>query len=120
MWRALGAQSGQIYREAVGPRQAQRLCEIVPGLLSSLATVGVNVDATQPTAAEVVWSQNLTERERQVLRGISQGKSNAEIDQDLFISEETVKTHARRLYQKLRARDRAHAVTKGFRLGILR
>ena len=61
----------------------------------------------------------LTEREMQVLRGMSEGKSNAEIGRDLFVSEDTIKTHARRLFRKLGARDRAHAVAEGFRGGIV-
>jgi DNA-binding NarL/FixJ family response regulator len=61
----------------------------------------------------------LTERELQVLRGMADGKSNAEIGRDLFVSEDTVKTHARRLFRKLGARDRAHAVAAGFRAGLV-
>jgi DNA-binding NarL/FixJ family response regulator len=61
----------------------------------------------------------LTEREVQVLRGMAEGKSNAEIGRDLYVSEDTVKTHARRLFRKLGARDRAHAVAVGFRTGVL-
>ncbi len=61
----------------------------------------------------------LTERELQVLRGMADGKSNAEIGRDLFVSEDTVKTHARRLFRKLNARDRAHAVAAGFRTGLV-
>jgi DNA-binding NarL/FixJ family response regulator len=61
----------------------------------------------------------LTERELQVLRGMASGKSNAEIGRDLYVSEDTVKTHARRLFRKLKARDRAHAVAVGFRSGAL-
>jgi DNA-binding CsgD family transcriptional regulator len=61
----------------------------------------------------------LTERELQVLRGMADGRSNAEIGRDLFVSEDTVKTHARRLFRKLGARDRAHAVAAGFRAGLV-
>jgi DNA-binding NarL/FixJ family response regulator len=61
----------------------------------------------------------LTERERQVLHGMADGRSNAEIGRELFVSEDTVKTHARRLFRKLGARDRAHAVAVGFRSGVL-
>lgn len=61
----------------------------------------------------------LTERELQVLRGMSQGQSNAEIGKELFLSEDTVKTHARRLFRKLGARDRAQAVAVGFRRGLV-
>lgn len=61
----------------------------------------------------------LTERELQVLRGMSQGKSNAEIGRELFLSEDTVKTHARRLFRKMGVTDRAQAVASGFRRGLV-
>jgi len=60
-----------------------------------------------------------TERELQILRGMSMGHSNSEIGRELFLSEDTVKTHARRLFQKLGARDRAHAVALGLREYLL-
>lgn len=62
---------------------------------------------------------DLTERELQVLRGMSQGKSNTEIGRNLFLSEDTIKTHASRLFRKLDVNDRAHAVASAFRLGLL-
>ena len=62
----------------------------------------------------------LTERELQVLRGMADGKSNAEIGRELFVSEDTVKTHARRLFRKLGAADRAQAVAIGLRRGFIR
>jgi len=61
----------------------------------------------------------LTEREVQVLTGMSQGKSNAQIGRELFLSEDTVKTHARRLFRKMGVTDRAQAVASGFRRGIV-
>lgn len=61
----------------------------------------------------------LTERELQVLVGMSQGKSNAGIGRDLYLSEDTVKTHARRLFKKLGVSDRAQSVAMGFRMGLL-
>jgi DNA-binding CsgD family transcriptional regulator len=61
----------------------------------------------------------LTERELQVLEGMAGGSSNAEIARALFVTEETAKTHARSLYRKLGARDRAHAVAIGFRQSLL-
>jgi DNA-binding NarL/FixJ family response regulator len=62
----------------------------------------------------------LTEREMQVLTGMSRGRSNAEIGKELYLSEDTVKTHARRLFRKLGAADRAQAVAVGFRWGLIR
>lgn len=61
----------------------------------------------------------LTERELQVLRGMSRGRSNAEIGRALYLSEDTIKTHARRLFRKLGVNDRAQAVALGFRRGLV-
>ncbi len=62
----------------------------------------------------------LTKREIEVLVGMSNGRSNAQIGQELFLSEDTVKTHARRLFRKLGANDRAQAVAIGLRAGLIR
>lgn len=62
---------------------------------------------------------SLTERELQVLTGMSQGKSNGAIGRELYLSEDTIKTHARRLFRKLGVNDRAQAVALGFRRGLV-
>jgi DNA-binding NarL/FixJ family response regulator len=62
---------------------------------------------------------DLTQRERQVLTGMAGGKSNAQIGRELFLSEDTIKTHARRLFRKLEVGDRAQAVAAGFRHGFV-
>ncbi|MBH1939255.1 helix-turn-helix transcriptional regulator [Streptomyces sp. AV19] len=61
----------------------------------------------------------LTRRELQVLDGLSRGRSNAEIGTTLFITPNTVKSHCLRLYAKLGARDRGHAVGIAYRTGLL-
>ncbi|MEV6969302.1 response regulator transcription factor [Hamadaea sp. NPDC051192] len=76
-------------------------------------------DTRLPSPLRPTRSTTLTERELQVLRGMADGRSNAEIGRELFVSEDTVKTHARRLFRKLGARDRAHAVAAGFRAGLV-
>jgi DNA-binding NarL/FixJ family response regulator len=63
---------------------------------------------------------SLTKREVEVLVGMSNGRSNAQIGQELFLSEDTIKTHARRLFRKLGAADRAQAVAIGLRRGLIR
>ena len=73
----------------------------------------------QPDSGSGDFPPRLTQRELQVLHGISDGRSNQEIGRHLFLTEDTVKSHARQLYRKLGAQDRAHAVALGFRQGLL-
>jgi DNA-binding NarL/FixJ family response regulator len=61
----------------------------------------------------------LSDRETQVLDGMSRGLSNGEIGRELYLSEDTIKTHARRLFRKLNAADRAQAVAVGLRAGLI-
>lgn len=60
-----------------------------------------------------------SKREMQCLQAIARGLTNARIGGELFLSEDTVKTHNRRLFRKLGARDRAHAVALGYQRGLL-
>jgi DNA-binding NarL/FixJ family response regulator len=93
------------------------------GPIGSVGAVGVvGPGAVGPGVVGLSGARRLalTERELQVLRGMADGKSNAEIGRELFVSEDTVKTHARRLFRKLGARDRAHAVAAAFRAGLVR
>lgn len=92
---------------------------LMAGRLAAAPGPVVPAQRADPPRPEEVRHAALTERELQVLRGMAAGKSNAEIGRDLYVSEDTVKTHARRLFRKLNARDRAHAVAVGFRAGTL-
>ncbi len=62
---------------------------------------------------------NLTEREKEVLRLVAQGRSNAEIATELFLGMETVKTHVSNVLAKLRARDRVQAVITAYESGFI-
>lgn len=64
-------------------------------------------------------TSSLSKREQEVLAFVADGLSNAEIGSSLHISEETVKTHVRRILRSLGAHNRAHAVRLGYSCGIL-
>jgi DNA-binding CsgD family transcriptional regulator len=69
--------------------------------------------------ARYVGEANVSEREIQVLNLIATGNSNKWIARLLGVSEETAKTHVKRILSKLNARDRTHAVTLSVMRGIL-
>ena len=61
----------------------------------------------------------LTQRERQVLALVGQGRSNQEIADLLVIAESTAKTHVKRILAKIGARDRAQAVVFAYQSGLI-
>jgi DNA-binding NarL/FixJ family response regulator len=63
--------------------------------------------------------EELTDRELEVLKLLALGLSNQEIADQIFVSEGTVKTHVRRIYSKLDARDRTQAVIFAFNAGLV-
>ena len=73
------------------------------------------VQSFQHTAASAQSTENLSEREQQVLDLLSQGLMYKEIAEKLAISYETVHTYIRRIYEKLQVRTRTEAVAKFLR-----
>ena len=61
----------------------------------------------------------ITRREMEILELVAQGLSNREIAEKLFVSENTVKTHCSRAFDKLGARRRTEAVLMGKKMGLL-
>jgi DNA-binding NarL/FixJ family response regulator len=91
----------------------------VPAWSGAAPLAGSAPTTVRSTVREPALAVSLSMREMQVLTGMSQGKSNAQIGRELYLSEDTIKTHARRLFRKLGAKDRAEAVATGFRRGIM-
>jgi DNA-binding NarL/FixJ family response regulator len=85
---------------------------VAPALLPSL--LGAVPTKPSPEAKTL-----LSRRERDVLAQIAQGRTNREIAAELFLGEETVKSHLSRLYTKLDASNRRDAVSRALSLGLL-
>jgi DNA-binding NarL/FixJ family response regulator len=83
-----------------------------PAAPAQSGTVDQPDDATAPVAA-------LTGREREILRLLGAGRTNAEIASALFVSGATVKTHLAHIYGKLGARGRYEALGRAVALGLL-
>ncbi|HXD63488.1 MAG TPA: response regulator transcription factor [Solirubrobacteraceae bacterium] len=79
--------------------------------------VGVGMTVFEPTAEQP--APMLSEREREVLDLIAAGSTNREIAEELFLSPHTVKEHTSAVYRKLQARNRAEAVQRAQRIGLL-
>jgi len=101
-------------------------------LLAAIRTIAAGDALLSPTVTRRVIEQftriqrpdppqeleELTSRELEILRLIASGLSNAEIGQELFISETTVKTHVTHILSKLGLRDRVQAVVLAYQTGI--
>jgi DNA-binding NarL/FixJ family response regulator len=88
-------------------------------LLSPTVTKRVIKQFTRmPRLAPPKEIDDLSERERDVFRLIARGLSNAEIAQELYISDTTVKTHITHILQKLNLRDRVQAVVLAYQTGL--
>ena len=81
----------------------------------------VPVSASQPFTVneDNVRSLGVTKRELEILDLIAKGMSNREIANQLFVSENTIKTHSSRLFDKLSAKRRTQAVQIGKEMGLI-
>jgi len=104
-------------------------------LISAIHTVAAGDSLLSPSVARTVVEfmarqplldrpasdrlDTLTPREREVLELVARGLSNSEIAAALVIEESTVKTHVKRILQKLQLRDRVHAVIVAYESGLV-
>ncbi len=84
-------------------------------------TAGPGAESASPFTPNTARQQSLgiTARELEILALVARGLSNREIATQLFVSENTVKTHCSRAFDKLGAARRTQAVQRGKELGLL-
>jgi NarL family two-component system response regulator LiaR len=104
----------------------RKLAATTPPAIAANETVKAAVKEVLVPAAELRVSNEskreefgITRRELEILELIAQGLSNREIAEKLYVSENTVKTHCSRTFDKLGAKRRTQAVQLGKELGLL-
>ena len=121
---ALRAGARAVLPRSAAPEEIRAAVRAAAAGLASLpaALAGALLDGTSPDGAGALVDtrdQILTPRERQVLTLLGEGLLNKEIAVQLGISEHTVKTHLAAIYEKLDASNRAEAVARGLRGGLI-
>jgi len=121
---ALRAGARAVLPRSAAPEEIRAAVRAAAAGLASLpaALAGALLDGTSPDGAGALVDtrdQILTPRERQVLTLLGEGLLNKEIAVQLGISEHTVKTHLAAIYEKLDASNRAEAVARGLRRGLI-
>ncbi|QKS87611.1 response regulator [Curtobacterium flaccumfaciens] len=116
--------SGFLLKDASAEELVQAVRTVAAGdaLLAPRVTrhlVEAFVAGPQPTAPRTEVLDVLTDRERDVFLLMARGRSNGEIAAELFIAEQTVKTHVGRVLAKLQLRDRVHAVVLAYESGLV-
>ena len=101
----------------VSPAATARLLKRVRESNTGAGLVASGNREPEPPDYELI--EPLTPREEEILVLIARGLSNAEIGEELFISQPTVKTHVGRVLAKTGLRDRVHAVLFAFRHGLV-
>lgn len=94
--------------------------ELLPGTLTHIHSM---LQAAHFRICAIIGSTErevtLSEREKEVLKGIGTGKSAMEVARMLKISPETVKTYTKRIYDKLETHDRVTATVRALKLGLV-
>jgi DNA-binding NarL/FixJ family response regulator len=123
VFEALRAGASGFLLKRTEPEQLVNAIRVVAGgeaLLSPSVTRRLIEEFTKrPQSGSGERLSMLTEREREVLLLIARGLSNQELAEQLFIADNTVKTHVKRIFTKLGARDRAQAIVIAYESGLV-
>jgi DNA-binding CsgD family transcriptional regulator len=103
----------------LGIRFNQKNKEKYPINSSNTEGVTNNEKVIIPIDEKMLEKLGISKREYEVLTLLGKGMSNQEIADALFVSQNTIKTHTSRLFEKLDVKNRTHAILKSKELGII-
>lgn len=107
------------FRSATGRQAAHSLIRYVDEIVAAFSLPARVISESTQTYLAPGSREPLTEREREVLRLVAAGHSNAEIAQRLYLALSTVKGHNLRIFGKLQVQNRTEAVARARELGLL-
>lgn len=114
--------SGFLLKDAGGDQLVEAIRVVASGealIAPSITKRLIAEFAGRPESKELEGLDELTEREVEVLEQVARGLSNAEIAEELYVSETTVKTHVSHILTKLHLRDRVQAVVAAYESGLV-
>lgn len=113
--------SGFLLKDADGDQLVDAVRVVAAGdalIAPSVTRRLISEFASRPESSDVKGLDALTDREVEVLTKLAKGLSNAEIAEELYVSEATVKTHVSHILTKLHLRDRVQAVVAAYESGL--
>lgn len=113
---------GYLVKNTPPNRLLSAIDEIMEGgspMSSNIARQVINVFQKNNARITSKEDYDLSEREKDVLKSLSEGNNYQEIAESLFISVDTVRHHIRNIYSKLHVHSQSHAVAKAIRKGII-
>lgn len=122
VYAALRAGASGFMLKSAPPADLVRAVQVIhdgQSLLAPEVTRHLIEDYLRRSGPATTGFPELTDRETEIMQQIARGLSNAEIADELFISEATVKSHINRIFAKLNLRDRVHAVILAYERGLV-
>ena len=129
LWRSVEAHAAEGHLPVAAARKLQSAASAAAGMAPLVTAITrlarqrrVPLDAADDAAQAITTSApvatGLTERERQVLRLVCQGRTNSQIGAELYISRKTASVHVMNILRKLNVTNRTQAAALAERLGI--
>jgi two-component system nitrate/nitrite response regulator NarL len=119
VYRAVAAgASGYLAKDASG----EAICDAILAVAQGETRFSPSTEVALVSAVherEEAARVHLSDRERQILKMVAEGGSNASVGDQLYLSSETVKTHLRSTFEKLQVADRTAAVAAAIRQGLI-